>query len=137
MTKFFKTVKVNEYDSLAFSNAINFVTNEKNELYGLKNGDRIITHEELLPENIDKLQLTVREYFSTNWEVIVPDYEKVRQYDEILDWLNEQGYYSQRNETLMDWLITYLESFPFEKQDELCYKIFTYLKRLDEVEKTK
>jgi len=102
MTKFYKTVKVNEYDSLAFSNAINFVTNEKNELYGLKIGDRIISHEELLPENIDKLQLTVREYFSTNWEVIAPDYEKVRQYDEIIDWLNEKGYYSQRNETLMD-----------------------------------
>lgn len=37
----------------------------------------------------------------------------------------------------MDWLIMYLESFPFEKQDELCFKIFRYLKSLEEVENMK
>ena len=135
MANYYKIVR----DHLCFTDALNIIVN--NEIHDasmrIKTSEfsyKLLTRYDI-PKDINEISLPIGLYNSSDWQIVIPDYDKEEKLDEIKRWLEHDvdGFYIDTrfydlSKMNMSQVWYYLDEHFISNNEELEYEIMTWLK---------
>lgn len=134
--KFLKPLNDNHY---TIDEAIKFIKEYDGNNVGMRlEEDKtfttvVISKDEILDGNFKPINLPAWQYLSKNWEIVVPDSDRVNKTEEVRDFMMEEvpefeldsRFYNEEEMDIADWFNRLHE---WLRDEDVKYKIFMFLK---------